>query len=263
MEIELEKYNPLGDEHSFVRLTDTGGDELSIVNAARVSLHNESELIPVFDETKPSIDFIQDSREVITGTYPISHWELSDKDKGLLNFLLKKKHGSPFEHNWFSFHIRLPIFVMREHVRHRIGFSINEESGRYVEMRPDFFIPKELRTQEGKPGAYTFVKCEDYDLVDEFMWDLSEHSHRGYTYYKYYLEKGVAKEQARLFLGLNLYTECRWTCNARSLMNYLTLRNAPDAMEEIKLYAQALEEIFEQQMPNVHKSFVENGRVAP
>lgn len=245
--------NPLNDEHSFLRLTDVGGDELTIVNAARVSLHNESGM--------------EEFKDPCECEYPCScsqrRYDLYEKDKGLINFLLKNKHGSPFEHNWFSFHIRLPIFVMREWVRHRVGFSINEESGRYVEMRPDFFIPDHIRVQQGKPGAYTFEVCDDTYLQDKFTNSLAQQSNRAYELYKWALDEGIAKEQARLFLPLNLYTECRWTCNARSLMNFLALRNDKNAMKEIREYAIALEEIFEEQMPNVHKSFVDNGRVAP
>lgn len=243
----IKNYDPLEDGLSYIRLVETGGDELSIVNAARVSLHNESEYELHKDQPQ---------------SYLRSQ-HLSDKDKGLLNFLLKNKHGSPFEHNFFAFHIRLPIFVMREWVRHRIGFSINEESGRYVEMRPDFFIPDHIRTQHGKPGNYTFEVSNDEWLIDKFIDRLARSSERCYREYQWALGKGIAKEQARLFLPLNLYTECRWTANARSLMNFLALRNDKNAMREIRQYAQVLENIFKQHMPNVHEAFIENGRVAP
>jgi thymidylate synthase (FAD) len=244
-----EQIDVLNDGLSFIRLVETGGDELTIVNAARVSLHNESEYTWDIEDT----DWDQQG----SGPY------LTKADKGLINFLLKNKHGSPFEHNWFSFHIRLPIFVMREWVRHRIGFSINEESGRYVEMRPDFFIPDHIRTQQGKPGAYTFEISEDTFLRDEFITRLAKASEHAYSEYKWALDIGIAKEQARLFLPLNLYTECRWTANARSLLNFLALRNSPHAMKEIRDYASVLENIFAEQMPNVYKSFIDNGRVAP
>lgn len=250
MQQTKDKINVLGDEHSFIRLVDWVGDELSIVNAARVSFHNESEWQWDWGES------VADQNG--TGPY------LNPRDKGLLNFLLKNKHGSPFEQGFMAqFHIRLPIFVMREWVRHRVGFSINEESGRYVEMRPDFFIPDHIRTQHGKPGDYWYEVSDDETLKDEFIGRLQAQSQDAYNQYKWALEQGIAKEQARLFLPLNLYTECRWTCNARSLMNFLALRNAKNAMEEIRLYAEALEDIFSQHMPNVYQSFVENGRVAP
>lgn len=260
MKRQKKSFNPLNDEHSYVRLVETGGDELSIVNAARVSLHNESKWVEL-DGKSYSDD--PDGHTQIWDGKGQGDKILDIKDQGLINFLLKNKHGSPFEHNFFAFHIRLPIFVMREWVRHRIGFSINEESGRYVEMRPDFFIPDHIRVQTGKPGAYTFEVSKDTFLTDKFIDRLARSSERCYREYEWALKAGIAKEQARLFLPLNLYTECRWTANARSLMNFLALRNDKNAMAEIRAYAQTLEDIFAQQMPTVHKAFVDAGRIAP
>jgi thymidylate synthase (FAD) len=183
-----------------------------------------------------------------------------------LKYLLQNKHGTPFEQGFMAhFHVRVPLFIMREWVRHRIGFSYNEESGRYVELRPDFFDPDQstIRTQTGKPGAYKFEEHPDRGVREAMCGDLVMQSRRGFDLYRHYLDLGVAKEQARWFLGLTLFTEFRWTCNSRSLMNFLALRNAPDAMWEIQQYAKALEEIFAVYMPKIHKIFVENGRVAP
>lgn len=236
--------------HGFVRLVDWMGDELAIVNAARVSFHKESEW-----------EYL-DAPDPLSGLQ--TNKTLSSTDKGLLNFLLSHHHGTPFEQGFVAqFHIRLPIFVMREWVRHRVGFSINEESGRYTEMRGDFFYPEKVRTQHGKPGAYTFTDTEDRGIEEWFKGMLKMHSERGYDHYKEALEMGIAKEQARLFLPLNLYTEIRWTCNARSLMNFLALRNDPPAMKEIRDYAEVVEKIFKEKMPNVHKAFERADRVAP
>ena len=141
--------------------------------------------------------------------------------------------------------------------------SYNEESGRYVELRPDFFIPEEVRTQQGKPGNYHFERIEDRGVEEWFKGMLKYHSEKGYDLYKEALEYGIAKEQARLFLGLNLYTEFLWTCNARSLMNFLALRNDPPAMQEIRTYAGAIEKIFAEKMPVTHAAFEDAGRVAP
>lgn len=236
------KIDVFGDGKSFVRLVDWIGDELAIVNAARVSFHNESKWEYDVGENYRSLD---------------------KKDRGLINFLLKNKHGSPFEQGFMAqFHIRLPIFVMREWVRHRVGFSINEESGRYVEMRPDFYIPERGRTQTGKPGAYKFEPLTEFQsqIVKEKM---TMASYDAYNLYKEFIESGVAKEQARIILPLNLYTEIRWTCNARSLMNFLQLRNSEHAMYEIASYAMVLEDFFAKHMPTVHTAFVNNRRVAP
>lgn len=230
--------------HGFVRLVDWIGDEVSICNAARVSFHKETQW-----------DFNVDN-----ALYP----KLLPEDKGLINYLLKNKHGTPFEQGFLAqFHIRVPIFVMREWIRHRVGFSYNEESGRYVAMRPDFYIPEEARTQVGKPGAYTFERHSDRGVEEWFKGALKFHSEKGYDLYEQALEYGIAKEQARLFLGLNLYTEFRWTCNARSLMNFLALRAHKDAASEIQTYASAIESIFAEKMPTVYSAFESAGRVAP
>jgi thymidylate synthase (FAD) len=228
---------PLPDEHSFVRYIDHVGPDAGIVNAARISFHKEIEE---------------------TGM-------LEAGDEALLRWLLKRKHGSPFEQGFMSrWQIRLPIFVMREWVRHRIGTSLNEESGRYVELRPHFYLPapENVRTQVGKPGNYSFQPV-DLRLAHEYVARLSWTSEHCYRSYQWALENGIAKELARLFLPLNLYTEIRWTCNARSLMNLLALRNHKDAMWEIRQYAICAEEIFGVHMPVTHSAFVENGRIAP
>lgn len=234
--------------HGFVRLVDWMGDELAIVNAARVSFHKESSYEPLGSED------------------PINNpqFGLKPEDKGLINYLLAHKHGTPFEQGFIAqFHVRCPIFVMREWIRHRVGFSYNEESGRYTQMRGDFFIPERVRSQHGKPGAYTFTDTEDRGLEEYYKGMLTMSSKRAYEKYEEFLELGVAKEQARLFLPLNLYTEFRWVVNARSLMNFLALRNDPPAMKEIRDYAVTIEEMFKEKMPNVHEAFENAGRVAP
>jgi thymidylate synthase (FAD) len=220
--------------HGYVELLQYTGEELDIVNAARVSFHNESE-------------------------------EMSEKDEGLLRYLLREQHGSPFEHGFLSlWRIRMPIFVMREWVRHRIGHSINEESGRYTELRPDFYIPDPLdvRTQKGKPGAYVFEPLEGQGVAD-YIRSVEDISRRSYKAYEDAISSGVAKELARIMLPLNLYTEIRWTANARSLMHFLSLRNSEYAQFEIRKYAQALEDIFSHYMPTVHKAFLDYERRKP
>lgn len=256
------------DPHGFVRLVDWCCDEISVIDAARVSLHKSSEWELDEEGMELLTGLIEDIRHPsyvqISKEFYRQHGRLNEADKGLINFLLSKKHGTPFEQGFMAaFHIRVPIFVMREWIRHRVGFSYNEESGRYVEMRPDFFIPEEVRTQQGKPGAYTFERIEDPGIEEWFKGMLKYHSEKGFDLYKEAMEYGIAKEQARLFLGLNLYTEFRWTCNARSLMNFLSLRNDPPAMQEIRTYAGAIEGIFAEKMPTVHAAFEAAGRVAP
>ena len=216
--------------HGFVELESSSGSDLDIVNAAKVSF------------AKQSSDF-------------------GDAEKGILNFLIRERHGSPFEHNYFKFHVRAPIFVIREWQRHRIG-SYNEESGRYVELRPDFYIPESSRIQEGKPGAYTFTEGtkEQTDLVRRSITAASE---TAFSRYQKMIDEGVAKEQARLVLPLNIYSEFYFSCNARSLMNFLELRMAPNAMYEIRKYAEALYELWAKVMPATAEAFEHNGFTAP
>jgi thymidylate synthase (FAD) len=219
-------------DHGFVRLDGCMADDLSVVNAARVS-------------------FAQHSTEV------------GERDQGLIRFLMRERHGTPFEHNAFRFHVKLPIFVMREWARHRMG-SFNEWSARYSQLEPEFYVPAEadVRTQVGKPGSYTF------DPVDP---ELAEHTQRtqravyeqAYAAYAELLERGVAKEVARNVLPVAIYTQFYWTVNARSLMNFLSLRNAVTAQREIRRYAAAVEQLFAERMPITHSAFVANERRAP
>jgi thymidylate synthase (FAD) len=161
------------------------------------------------------------------------------------------------------FHIRTPIFVAREWFRHRIG-SFNEESARYHKLSDDFYVPdpEAIRTQVGKPGAYTFEPVND-ELATETIALLKDTYAELYRKYDEMVEKGVAKEVARAVLPFGIYTQFYWTLNARSLMNFLSLRNAPEAQYEIRVYAEAVERLWAQTMPVTHESFVEFGRKAP
>jgi thymidylate synthase (FAD) len=170
---------------------------------------------------------------------------------------------TPFEHNSFRFHIRTPIFVAREWFRHRMS-SFNEESGRYHKLESDFYVPEpeNVRTQVGKPGAYYFEQVEDEvakDTIETFNRVYDE----TYSQYQRLIEKGVAKEVARSLLPLGVYTQFYWTLNARSLMNFISLRNEDSAQYEIRMYAEAVERLFAARMPVTHSCFVEFGRKAP
>jgi thymidylate synthase (FAD) len=209
------------------------GDELDIVNAARLS----------YDKHVDS---------------------LGERDIGLLNFLLKHRHGTPFEMVEFMFQVRCPLSVAREWHRHRIA-SYNEVSGRYVKQTQDCYnpTPDAMRTQKGKPGAYTFEPIED-PYINQYCRDImKDHYKECYEIYECLLENGVAKELARNVLPQGMFTEFRFKTNARSLMNFLSLRNAPNAMYEIRRYAEEMESMFAILMPHTHESFVKNGRVAP
>lgn len=196
--------------------------------------------------------------------------EGSDRDKGLINYLMRDRHGSPFEHAVFKFYIEAPIFVWREFMRHRIA-SYNEESGRYKELKPVFYVPDRERKliQTGKPGAYVFepgTEDQHYNVSTEFA-SISE---AAYGSYQFMLQEGVAREVARMVLPLNIYSSAFVTMNARSLMNFLSLRTKVDGstfpsfpQREIEMVAEEMEHHFLMKMPNTHTAFRQNGRVAP
>ena len=145
--------------------------------------------------------------------------------KGLINFLMKNRHGTPFEHNSMTFMISAPIFVFREFHRHRVGWSYNEESGRYRELAPVFYVPGPDRklVQVGKAGHYEFLDgtAEQSRIVHEATIRACESS---YAAYQQMLDAGVAREVARGVLPVNTFSTMYATCNARSLMSFLSLR---------------------------------------
>lgn len=190
---------------------------------------------------------------------------------GRIRFLLKNRHGTPFEHNMFRFFVKAPISVFREFHRHRIGFSYNEQSGRYMEMKPQFYAPDRDRPmkQSGKPGHYIMEPIDDeaYDTGMVVMIEAYEHA---YASYKLLLDCGWAKEVARQVLPVGLYSSMYVTCNARSLMSFLGLRTEHERatfpskpMYEIEQVAVALEAAFAAAMPITYAAFNDFGRVSP
>lgn len=196
-------------------------------------------------------------------SFGIRKYQLDEADKALIGYLGRNHHGTPFEHNAFRFHVKAPLFIFREWQRHRIG-SFNELSGRYSEFKdPDFYIPaaENFRTQVGKPGAYTFERWTGN--IKQAQSTMLRHCQDSFDLYQWYISAGMAKELARLVLPLNLYSEMYWTVNARSLMNFVSLRNSEHAMFEIREYAQIVEALWAQHMPISHEAFVSGGRIAP
>lgn len=193
------------------------------------------------------------------------------KPEGLINFLMRDRHGSPFEHTSFTFLVEAPIFVAREHMRHRAGWSYNEESGRYKELAGVFYFPpgsRELQ-QVGKPGAYTFETgtVEQWNAVDNEFKDTYAIA---YGSYLAMLNKGIAREVARMVLPVGIFTSYYATCNARSLMHFLSLRTKKENAQvpsfpqrEIEMVAEQMEKAFRVAMPLTHAAFEKNGRVAP
>jgi thymidylate synthase (FAD) len=193
-----------------------------------------------------------------------------ERSAGLINFLMRDRHGTPFEHSVMTFYVHAPIFVFREFMRHRT-FSFNEESGRYRQLEPVFYVPGPERNlvQTGKPGAYEFTPgtAEQHQVVADAT---REAYHEAHAAYLAMLEAGVAREVARIVLPVGVYSSMYATCNARALMNFLSLRvRRPDAafpsfpQREIEMVAEQMEAAWARLMPLTHAAFERNGRVAP
>jgi len=219
------------DDIGFLALDGAFASDLAVVNAARVSFNESSA-------------------------------ELSARDAGLIGFLMRERHGSPFEHGYFRFIVKAPLFVVREHHRHRAGHSYNEWSGRYSQLEKQFYVPDNVRTQVGKPGAYTFEPVSESTRALARR-EIEESGRAAFETYERLLAEGVAKEVARSVLPLCTYTKYFWSCNPRSLMHFCALRNHEAAQFEIREYAAAAERFLEAYMPATYSAFIERGRVAP
>lgn len=194
-------------------------------------------------------------------------WE---RNNGLIKYLMKNKHGTPFEHNMFMFRIECPIFVAREFMRHRIA-SYNEESGRYKKLDGVFWVPAPSRplVQEGKPGAYVMKPGTKYQY-DFAVDSLQQAADFCYARYEEMLAAGITREVARACLPVAIYTSFYVTMNARGLMNFLSLRiHDEDAMfpsmpqYEIARTAEQMEEHFCKIMPLTYHAYIDAGRVCP
>ena len=189
---------------------------------------------------------------------------MDEADEGLIRFLMRDRHGTPFEHNAFRFHIRAPIFVVREWMRHRIG-SFNEFSMRYAKATDDFYVPepedvrhagrqaRRVLVRAGRRRARASRRAMSCEAVYE----------QAFETYERLVEAGVARELARSVMPVGAYTEFYWTVNARALMNFVSLRAAETAQREIRRYAEAVETFLAEKMPVTHAAFVANDRVAP
>lgn len=230
-----------------VRLVQQCGGDAMVVAAARVSTSGEDALKWV---NTPAED-----------------------NYGLINFLMKHRHGSVFEHSFLTFFVHAPIFVFREWHRHRIGHSFNETSGRYSEMKPVFWLPRGSRKMvpapDHKSARPKFVESNDkqYDIC---LTEMQEAYKKCWWSYRQMLYQNIAKEVARAVLPVGIYSSCWVSVNPRSLMHFLSLRtHEPTAKHvsypqaEIAEAARQCEEMFKQGWALTHKAFVENGRVAP
>ena len=189
---------------------------------------------------------------------------------GLINFLMRDRHGSPFEHSTMTFLVSAPIFVFREFMRHRV-WSYNEESGRYRQLDPVFYLPGPDRklVQEGKPGKYVFVPGTDEQHAKAEA-TVRRSCEASYAAYLEMLDAGIAREVARTVLPVGIYSSMYATCNARALMHFLSLRTKHEEatfpsfpQREIEMVAEKMEAFFAELMPLTHAAWQANGRVAP
>jgi thymidylate synthase (FAD) len=197
-------------DHGFVRLVDWMGTDTSIVEAARVSYGSPS--------------------------------KGEEQDKKLLHYLFKNKHTSPFEMAKIKFNIRMPIFVMRQYIRHRMQ-NVNEFSARYKELPDEFFIPEVFRKQDTKNKQASSEPAFSKDMNHWCQEEVREFYAKAYATYQLLLSNGVSREQARIVLPVGIYTEfyCCWDLN--NLLKYFALRDDPHAQGEHQDYAKAMKEI--------------------
>ncbi|MBI5241761.1 MAG: FAD-dependent thymidylate synthase [Elusimicrobia bacterium] len=210
-------------DKGFVRLVDAMGGDQAVVDAARVCYDSAS--------------------------------KGEAQDRALIAYLMKHSHLTPFEHAVFKFHVSTPLFVARQWFRHRMA-SYNEVSGRYTEVKDDFYIPAQWRSQDSvnKQGSLASAGLDHRGLSAK----LSAQVRGAVAAYRDLLAAGAARELARLVLPLNLYTQFYWTVNCRSLMNFISLRADEHAQWEMQQYALALAEFFRRRMPWTWEAFLEH-----
>ena len=215
-------------DHGFIELVDSMGSDLTVVNSARVS----------FGKRKT---------------------ELSDGDKKLIKYLGEHKHWSPFRHVQLQFHCKVPEFVARQWYKHVVGIAYsegmtvdhawNEISLRYVNASEfDFYVPNGFRKQSDdnkQASTNELVPDPDKRLEKQYR----DHCQASLNLYHQLLEQGVAREQARGVLPLNIYTEFYWTASLQAVVNFIQLRKHPGAQFEIREYADAVENFTRQVVP--------------
>ncbi len=189
-----------------VKLVKQSGSTLDIVNAARISFGKQIE-------------------------------SMNDRDWKLIQYLWTHKHTSPFRHIHFTFHIRAPIFILRQWMKHQVGCSWNEISGRYVEFEHSFYHPQKWRSkpdQSVKQGSGQVLDDETQSDCSTIYQNTIDSL---FDTYKHLLTIGLCKEQARMILPTSLMSECYWTCSFQALIHFLKQRTDPHAQKEIAEYA--------------------------
>jgi len=213
-------------DKGFVRLVDYLGGDSRIVQAARVS----------YGEGTKSF------RE----------------DKGLISYLLRNEHTSPFEQVVLTFHVKMPIFVARQWIRHRTA-RVNEISARYSVLKDEFYEPARediaFQSENNKQGRSNAPVPED--VKEEVLSLLEEDRKRSYASYKRMIDLGIARELARIDLPLSIYTEWYWQMDLHNLFRFLKLRLDPHAQKEIREYASVILSITETVCPLATEAFRE------
>lgn len=212
-------------DRGFVRLIDHMGTDLTVVNAARVSFGKRKE---TFDE----------------------------KDAELVAYLAQHEHTAPFRHAYLTFHVKAPIFVFRQWMKHRIASDFNEISGRYVEFKEDeYYVPEAFRLQAkvNKQGSEGEIPPEAREAAQEAYLAACRGS---VAQYKRLIELGVCREQARCVLPLGLYSEVYWTVSLQAAAHFLHLRLDSHAQWEIRQYAEAVRTLIEPRFPESLKALM-------
>lgn len=245
--------------------------ESGIENSANEVVFRDDVTVELVKSSASDADVIWAARVSTAGEQSLDSLnEDPERSAGLINYLARERHGSPFEHTSFTFFISAPIFVFREFMRHRIA-SYNEESGRYRELKPVFYIPNRERKllQVGKTGHYTFEDGtpEQFELMVK---EMKAAYLAAYDAYQKMLDAGIAREVARAVLPVATYSSMYVTMNARALMNFLSLRTSREGshfpsypQREIEMVAEKMEGYFAEKMPLVYAAFNKSGRVAP
>ncbi len=232
-EIERDDHRPENDpntikvlDHGFVRLVDVMGDDHAIVQAARVSYGK--------------------------GTKSVN------ADRGLIRYLLKHQHTTPFEMVEFKFHCKMPIFVARQWIRHRTA-NVNEISGRYSVMEDTFWqpSPEDFRTQGGTNRQGSAAQLADNSKAIEFSRIFQDDQHLLHSHYGEAIAAGTAREVARVNLPLSLYTEWYWKIDLHNLLHFLQLRMDRHAQKEIRVYAEAIAIFVKKACPTTWEAFEE------
>ena len=236
-------------DHGFVRLIDWMGTDRDIVAAARVSYGAKSGQEEILKRLKCKTLGEAMAKFQISFSENDDVWSRLEEvaDKKLLKYLFEHKHVSPFEMCKIKFNIKMPIFVQRQFIRHRMQ-NFNEVSARYTELPDDFFIPEKWRTNLGVANKQSSIPMSepvldhrptDQDSITATEW-VRRHYQDSYELYKLMLEAGIAREQARIVLPVGIYTEFISCWDLNNLLKFFALRDDPHAQQEHQDYARAM-----------------------